>query len=170
MALSKKSIIEALLKQGVKPIEIHKKTGYSYRYICNISLDLRNPGILYRSTRKWLESGGKEKLKTWRKKRGKLACEREYQQRIRRTHWILTRQEAINHRQEWTIKDLDFLREHGGKITIHELAIALGRTYGAIQSAGSKFGISLKGEKIEKSKPYVGMFTKMKGIENTSLS
>lgn len=54
---------------------------------------------------------------------------------------------ATNRRQEWTLRDLKYLEENAGKLSIDELAAKLGRTFAGVKHVASAGKISLRRQK-----------------------
>lgn len=46
------------------------------------------------------------------------------------------------------MREIKYLETFGREKSMHQLALDLGRTYVAVQTAGHKFGIDLHGEKV----------------------
>ena len=65
-----------------------------------------------------------------------------------RCHQEVTKPLAKKDRQEWTLQDIEYLKIYGAVKCIRELALDLGRTYVAVQNAGHRFRIDMRGNKM----------------------
>lgn len=143
---SKAQRIRDLFKQGKKTKEIHIITGFSLKYIWNIRDEMNNPGILQKRHKLWLKKNPNYKNKLRKKNPENRSKHRK--NNITK-HMKATRPHAINYRQEWTTKDIKYLEQNGQSKTIRQLALDLGRTYGAILNAGHRYKIDLRGIKTK---------------------
>lgn len=157
--MSKSQKIKVLLQNGLTPKDVEIITGFSYKYIHNISYDLKNPGVLLAVNKRWKKTHP-DKIQRWKKSnRDKI---RRAQKRWKKTHPekkakykrtnILRHQNATkpfakNARQPWMIHEIEYLKTHGGIKTIKEMALDLKRTHQAVQMAGHKYRIDLRGNK-----------------------
>jgi len=73
---------------------------------------------------------------------------REQKSRVKENNQEETEVNAVNTYKPWTLKDVRFLRRYGSRLTAKEIAIALGRTYFAVQGKARDEGIDLRGDKM----------------------
>lgn len=167
--VTKKKRIDDLFKQGNKAQEIREITGFSLRYIYNIISDINNPGILAKRERKYLGSlrgieTKRKSTKKWRKsniesvRKSRRKSNKNWKKNHKDTwaklmklnkirHAVATRPHATNHRQEWTMREIEFLQTHGQSKTVRQIALDLGRTHNAINCAAYKHKIDMRGDK-----------------------
>ena len=161
----KRASIEDLFKQGKKAKEIKEITGFSIKYIYNILLDISNPGILAKHDRDYNRSPKGIEYNRRRQKSPKgIECRRKCTKKWRKNnkdawskimksnrirHAMATRPNATNHRQEWTVREIEYLQMHGQTKTMIQIALHLGRTYSAINNAAQKYKIDMRGEKTK---------------------
>ncbi|MBI2670204.1 MAG: hypothetical protein HYX20_03615 [Candidatus Yanofskybacteria bacterium] len=143
--MTKRQQIAALLKEGLNYKEIAERIRSSYQYVANIAMDLRHPSCLSASISKFRQKYP-ERRREWLKKNPEIKSKER--KKILDFHQNITRPLAKNHWQRWTIKEIEFLEQHGKSMSIHELAIELGRTYMAVQMAANRFDIDLRGNKV----------------------
>ena len=132
--MSKSQKIKILLQNGLTPKDIEIITGFSYKYICNVVYDLKNPGVLLAANKRWRKSHRDKNSKHKRK--------------LILVHQEITKPLAKNARQPWMVHEIEYLKTHGSTKTIKELALDLKRTYRAVQMAGHRFNIDLRGNKM----------------------
>lgn len=150
--MSKRAEIEILLQQDQTPKEIAQLVGTSYEYVNNIVRDLRTPGKLAAAQKRYSKNHKRKRTATARAcsrrwKKNNITKVALHKQKILTAHQNLTKPNAHNAGQEWTLRDIEYLRDHGLMKSIHELALDLRRTYAAVQSAGHRFKIDLRGNK-----------------------
>lgn len=69
--------------------------------------------------------------------------------------------EAKNHPREWTLQEIEYLKEHGQEQSARQIAETLNRTYLSIRMAARRFSIDICGNKIGAgSKKFVGTYQK----------
>lgn len=148
--MSKSAVILDLFNQGNTRKAISEATGLSYGYVRNVIWDFRTGGIKaaarrYRKTDKWRAVASKRNKTRRKYKTGSFY---RYQKKLVRRHQEETKPLAKKFRQEWTLQDIGYLKEQGQIKCMRELALDLGRTYRAVQAAGHKFGVDLRGDKM----------------------
>ncbi len=157
---TKKAIVEELFAEGMtSPIEIRKKTGFSYGYVRNIVSDIKSPGSFKKSREKYFKTkkgqsvrkraidkwrgNNPDKVRAHRKKwrnnnPDKVMVQNNKRYRNRQEETIPT---ADNRYQEWTVEEIKFLEKNKEKNTIKEMALALNRTYGGVNGALTRFNL-----------------------------
>jgi len=156
--MTKMAVVKNLFNQGFKQKEIVEKTDFSYRTVSSYLYIIRNPesvkAVINPAAKIWREKN-KDKIRIYaergRKKFRKKYPEKRAESRRKNilNHQNATLPNAENHYQRWTIQEIEYLEKHGKTKTIEEIAIKLERSYLAIQMAGHRFGIDLRGNKTK---------------------
>ena len=157
---TKRSVIEALFKEGKKIGEITETTGFSYGYVGNIISDIRCPGTLARTRKNYEKSGRRREAKqNWKKLHPILRS--KYRKNMFNAHQDATRPLAVNSRQEWTIRDIEYLEQYGSTKTVRQMALDLRRSFASVQTKAFKMGIDLRGDKMgANAARFVGIYKK----------
>lgn len=157
--MSKKAIIAKLFnEEGLGLKAIVEKTGYLYGYVSNVLGNLRHPGAAKKAQDRYLLNLNmpekadryqhyRETKKRWKKDHPDLKSKHRRQNIA--NHQEKTKGKATNHRQGWTTREVEYLRDHGQKKTVEQLALDLARTYCAIMGAGYRYRIDLRGNKTK---------------------
>lgn len=133
--MTKRQQIEALLKEGKSRKEITAIINSSRNYVKNVARDLKK-GLVTIAIKKY-----------WKSDRGKVVKKRKLKI-ITDFHQKATMPRAKKRYQRWAKEDLEYLEEHGKKMSMHQLAVSLGRSYKAVQQAAFRWDIDLRGDKM----------------------
>ncbi|MDO8557868.1 MAG: hypothetical protein Q7S09_01595 [bacterium] len=141
---------ELLEQQGLGRKEIVERTGFSYNTVGAYLYMLRNPEKAKAQMKAWNSSekgmaSRKISSSEWRKRNP--AKEAKKKQVALEKNQKLTRSVARNHYQRWTIREIEYLQQHGPTKTRREHALYLGRTYKAIAHALRFGGITFRDTK-----------------------
>ncbi|OGF61641.1 hypothetical protein A2662_00065 [Candidatus Giovannonibacteria bacterium RIFCSPHIGHO2_01_FULL_45_33] len=117
--MTKREQIELLLKEGKKPREIHEINGFSLNYAYTVSTRVNYPDI-----------------------------RAKHRKNMQNAHAEATVPHATRSHRQWNQNEKIFLLKNGKNMRIRDLAIALGRTYYAVQMYACKQGIDLRGDKM----------------------
>lgn len=139
--MTKKERVLRLMKRGVTSGKIiAHRTGFNRGYVYRIIWMSRNPETARASQRKWLKS-----LPRHRRRYMRVGVPSLMKSRIEnfRRHQQETRKTAKQNGRPWTAADLRFVETHAVALTVHEIALTLGRTYHAVIKKGQRANINL---------------------------
>lgn len=139
--MTKVAIVHKMFAKGVTSATvIARRTGIRRGYVHNILWKLRDPEQARATSLKWRKSLPRHRQRSMRRR---LPSFGKAQLRNAKRHQRETLETASRSREPWTDRDLAYLETHGKSDTIHEMAVALGRTYLAILRKACRCRISL---------------------------
>ena len=127
--MTKIQIIKKYLAKGLQAKAIERRTGIRRGYIHNVTWKTRHPEQFRDSIRKWRRSVPRHRVRAQLRQKPSYG---KAQQRNKQRHQRETLKTAKRTHMPWTSRDLDYLMVHGTTLTVHEMAVALGRTHGAV--------------------------------------
>jgi len=162
--MTKRKQIETLSNQGLERKEIAKRVDTTLGYVNHILWGLKNPGKIEASQAKFRKEDGGEYNKRWRKNNPESW--KKIRARLVESCKKATVPVAKNHYQCWTTHEIEHLEKHGGEKSIRQLALDLGRTHIAVQSAGHRYSIDLRGNKMgANASRFRGIYDELEHLE-----
>ncbi|HUO75828.1 MAG TPA: hypothetical protein VMU12_02875 [Candidatus Paceibacterota bacterium] len=139
--MTKTERVTRMMKRGMTSGRvIAQRTGFSLQYVYRIMWASRNPEQARASQKKWLKGLPRHRRRSMRI--GLPSVDRARIANFRR-HQRETKKVAKRRCQPWTAADLRFIETHATVLTVHEMAVALGRTYHALVRKAQRVRIPL---------------------------